>query len=212
MIIFNSALLNLVIREFIAMIMSSVKQIFDSLPGIWRLTRETLTPLKQWQNSGAECIKANGYAAFIIHESDPNWLIYSEKVTINSDRGSGNAMNGMQAKQKYKYRYDKLTETLTKYFFDDRLFYELKIIDASSSNREGVTEVITSSDLKCSGSHLCIEDVYDANYSFQNSEQFKLNYSVNGPKKCYQIITKYEKCNGDEVAQLGLAIMNNEIL
>lgn len=190
--------------------MSSVKQIFDSLPGIWRLTRETLTPLKQWQNSGAECIKASGFAAFIPNESDPNLLIYTEKVTINSD-DRDNAMNGMQAKQKYKYRYDKSAQTLTKYFYDDRLFYEMKI-GANPSDTEGTTEVIASNELKFCGSHLCVQDTYEANYVFRNNDVFELNYSVKGPKKCYRIITKFEKCNADEAADLGLEIVNDEIL
>lgn len=188
--------------------MSSVKQIFDTLPGIWRLTRETLTPLKQWQNSGAECIKATGYAAFIPNESDPNQLIYTEKVTINSD---DNAMNGMQAKQKYKYRYDKSAQTLTKYFYDDRLFYELKM-GANASESDGITEAIAANDVQFCGSHLCVQDTYEANYVFRNNGQFDLNYSVKGPKKCYQIITKFEKCIADEEAQLGLEIVNDEIL
>lgn len=197
------------VEHLIVMKMSSVKQIFDSLPGIWRLTRETLTPLKQWQNSGAECIKANGFATFITNESEPNLLIYTEKVTINSDRD--NAMNGMEAKQKYKYRFDKSAETLTKYFYDDRLFYELKIA-ANSSDTEEATEIIASNELKFCGSHLCVQDTYEANYVFRNNEQFELNYSVKGPKKCYQIMTKFEKCKADEAAQLGLEIINDEIL
>lgn len=188
--------------------MSNVKQIFDSLPGIWRLTRETLTPLKQWQNSGAECIKANGFAVFIPNDTDPNLLIYTEKVTINSD---DNAMNGMQAKQKYKYRYDKSAQTLTKYFYDDRLFYEMKI-GANPSDSEGRTEAIASNELRFCGSHLCVQDTYEASYVFRNDDRFELNYSVKGPKKCYRIITQYEKCNADEEAQLNLDIVNDEIL
>lgn len=189
--------------------MSSVKQIFESLPGIWRITRETLTPLKQWQNSGAECIKASGYAAFITNDSQPDLLIYSEKVTIHGD--SDNAMNGMEAKQKYKYRYDKSAETLIKYFYDDRLFYELKI-GAGSTDGNGATEATASNEMKFCGSHLCIQDTYDANYVFRNDDQFELKYSIKGPKKCYQIITKFEKCKGDDVNQLGLEIANDEIL
>lgn len=189
--------------------MSSAKQIFDALPGIWRLTRETLTPLKQWQNSGAECIKANGYAAFIGNEAQPNLLIYSEKVTINRD--GDNVMSGMEAKQKYKYRYDKSAETLIKYFYDDRLFYELKIA-ASSCDSGGATEAAAINEAKFCGSHLCVQDTYDANYVFRNDEQFELTYSVKGPKKCYQIITKFEKCKADEVTQLGLGVINDEIL
>lgn len=78
-------------------------------------------------------------------------------------------MNGKQAKQKYKYRFDKSTQTLTKYFYDDRLFYELKI-GTNPSDIEGTTEANASSQLKLCGSHLCIADTYEANYLFRNME------------------------------------------
>lgn len=189
--------------------MGSAKQIFDSLPGIWKLTRETLTPFKQWQQSGAECIKASGFAAFTLAESDPDLLTYSEKVVINSDNDNSSGMNGMEAKQKYKYRYDKSTSSLTKYFFDDRLFYTLKI-EAGHDNE--TTEAMASNKVVGCGTHLCIQDLYEAHYSFCNDNYFELKYTINGPKKCYEIVNKYEKCNSNEVSDLGIQVENGEIL
>lgn len=188
--------------------MGSAKQIFDSLPGIWKLSRETLTPLKQWQHSGAECIKASGFAVFTPVESDPNLLIYSEKVTINSD--TDNVMNGMEAKQKYKYRYDTSTSSLTKYFFDDRLFYTLKIDDDRHQENETTEATASNKVVGGCGTHLCIQDLYEANYSFCNDKYFELKYTINGPKKCYEIINKYDKCNSNEVDNV--QIQNGEIL
>lgn len=189
--------------------MTSARQIFDSFPGIWKLTRETLTPLKQWQHSGAESIRANGFAAFTPSESDPNLLVYSEKVTIHSGSDVASVMNGMEAKQKYKYRYESATKTLTKYFFDDRLFYALKI-DTRHDN--DTTEATASNEVFGCGTHLCIQDIYEANYSFFSDKQFELKYTISGPKKCYEIITQFEKCNDEEIAQLGIQIENGEIL
>lgn len=189
--------------------MTSAKQIFDSFPGIWKLTRETLTPLKQWQYSGAESIRANGFAAFTLSESDPNLLIYSEKVTIHSDSDGSSVMNGMEAKQKYKYRYESATKTLSKYFFDDRLFYSLKI---DTRHGHETAEAIASNEVSGCGTHLCIQDLYEANYLFLNDKQFELKYTINGPKKCYEIITQFEKCNDEEIVQLGIQIENGEIL
>lgn len=200
--------------------MASAKQIFDSFSGIWRITRETLTSLKQWQHSGAECIKASGFAAFTPLESDPNLLIYSEKVTINSGNDNSNGMNGMEAKQKYKYRYDSSTSSLTKYFFDDRLFYTLKFDDSPhGQDNDGTTTTKATTEASASsrvagacGTHLCIQDLYEAKYSFDNDCYFELKYTINGPKKCYEIINKYEKCNSNEIAVLGLKLENGEIL
>lgn len=189
--------------------MCSAKQLFDILPGIWKITRETLTPLNQWQKSGAECIRANGFAAFTADAADPNLLIYSEKVTINSGNDINSGLNGLEAKQKYKYRYDTTNSSLTKYFFDDRLFYTLKVDtqhDGQSTEASAFNEVVGC------GTHLCEKDLYEANYSFCNDQYFELKYTVNGPKKRYQIINQYEKCNADDVTELGVRIDNGQIL
>lgn len=186
--------------------MCSAKQIFDSFPGIWKLTRETV-PLKQLHNSGTEYIRANGFAAFSPMESDSELLIYSEKVTVNCATNS--KLNGLEARQKYKYRYDNAERTLTKYFFDDRLFYTMKI----DNRYDGETaEATASNHVTGCGTHLCIQDLYEADYFFANDKQFRLKYTINGPKKCYEIITMYDKCSTDEVARLGLEIANGEIL
>lgn len=186
--------------------MCSAKQIFDSFPGIWKLTRETV-PLKQLHNSGTEYIRANGFAAFTSTESNPNILIYSEKVSVNCATNS--KLNGLEARQKYKYRYDNTDQTLTKYFFDDRLFYTMKIQQRNENETAAAT---ASNNVTACGTHLCIQDLYEANYLFSNDKQFQLKYTINGPQKCYEIITMYSKCTDDEVAQFCLQIANGEIL
>lgn len=111
------------------------------------------------------------------------------------------SMNGMEAKQKYKYQYDPDANTLTKHFSDDRLFYVLK------PNRVG-----ENGEHHLSGDHLCIEDRYAADYSFNgNGNQYTLKYNVNGPKKCYGIITEYQKLKPNELVNLGYEIVNGEI-
>lgn len=186
--------------------MTSAKQIFDILPGVWKLSRQTLTPLKQWQNSGAECIKANGFAAITCTDSDPNVLIYSEKVTISDLNDNNGIMNGMEARQKYKYQFDSNANTLTKYFFDDRLFYSLNC-DETTDNGS-----VTSGGRSLCGEHLCIQDNYVANYLFsETGHSYTLKYTINGPNKCYEIITEYEKCQPNQQAELGIEIFNGEI-
>lgn len=194
--------------------MTTSKQIFDFLPGVWKLSRQTLTPLKYWQNSGAECIKAIGFAAIIQEVTDSNLLIYSEKVTICNPNESNCTINGMEARQKYKYRFDANTSTLTKYFYDDRLFYTLNITESLSD--DGVSQATTTttgqSVITVCGEHLCIQDNYVANYLFKNNDSFVLKYSINGPKKCYEIVTEYEKCTTNQLTELGVTIENGEIV
>lgn len=192
--------------------MVTSKQIFDYLPGIWRLSRKTLTS-SQWHKSGAECITANGIAAITASDTDPNLLIYCEKVSITNLNGS--PTNGMDAKQKYKYRYDAVASTLTKYFYDDRLFYTLNLNQTNSyaSGADTTTTIgANGTVITGCGEHLCIEDNYVASYEFRNNDQFTLKYSVNGPKKCYEIVTEYERSDAQQISQLGFRIENGDIL
>lgn len=188
---------------------TTAKQIFEYLPGIWRLSRQTLTSLKEWERSGAECIRGNGFAAFIHAENDPNVLIYSEKVAITVPDDQSSAMNGMEAKQKYKYRYDGQASTLSKYFFDDRLFYAM---DASKGAETTSTGVSGYGEITACGEHLCERDFYEAKYNFRDQHMFSLTYMVNGPKKCYEICTEYERCQADATEELGIVIRDGEIV
>lgn len=193
--------------------MNSSKQIFEYFPGIWRLTRITTSKVKEFTANitGGECINANGYAAFIKTKSDPNVIVYSEKVTV-FNLGAG-AQGGIEAKQKYKYKYDPMTATVTKYFSDDRLFYQLNIND---SEEQSTTAISDLSCFRATGDHLCIQDNYAANYSFSQNPNgiplITLTYSVNGPKKCYDIITEYERIQCDNLDEFGIVIENEEIV
>lgn len=155
----------------------------------------------QRQNSGAECIIANGFAAITRTDSDPNVLIYSEKVIISDPNDSNSIMNGMEARQKYKYQFDPNPNTLTKYFWDNRLFYALNFDDTETGGMTGVYSLC--------GEHLCIQDNYVAHYLFSESgDSYTLKYAVNGPKKCYEIITEYERCQQTDHE---IEIFNGEI-
>lgn len=162
----------------------SAKQIFDFLPGVWKIVRSVES------NILYENIKAHGYAAFIVSKDDNNLILYSEKVTvhnINMDIISNST-------QKYKYRYDPAKLSISKYFNDGKFFYTMNI-----------------SNQKICGEHLCILDKYVPNYVFDNNK-FTLTYSVNGPSKCYEIITEYIKTSIDDMLISGMIIENEEIV
>lgn len=201
--------------------MVSSKQLFDYLPGIWKLSRKTFTPLKNWQNSGAECIIANGYAAFIASKTEPNLLIYSEKVYVRNlnDSNLDATTPATVAKQKYHYRYEETTRNIVKYFSDGRLFYELNINSApkpEGSEKHAEETLSGQSVIQACGEHLCIQDNYVANYVFNNldstNSKFTLSYSVSGPKKCYEITTEFERINSVDLIELDIQIKSDAIV
>ncbi len=161
----------------------TAKQIFDFLPGVWKITRNVES------NVLYENIKAQGYAAFVVSKDDDNLILYSEKVTVHNI----NMETISNCAQKYKYKYDPTKLSISKYFNDGKFFYTMNILDQ-----------------KICGEHLCILDKYVPNYVFDNNS-FTLTYSVNGPSKCYEIITEYTKISIDDVSILGLTIENEEI-
>lgn len=188
---------------------AAAKQIFEYFPGIWRLSRQTLTSKQEWEQSGAECIKASGFAAFTHAKDDPNVLVYSEKVAITVPEDQSSAMNGIEARQKYKYRYDGQASTLTKYFFDDRLFYTM---DGGHGRAVSASDASGCGEIMACGEHLCERDFYEAKYNFRDGRTFSLTYTVEGPKKCYEIRTEYERCEANVAEQHGIVLEYGEIL
>lgn len=186
--------------------MTPAKQIFEYLPGIWSLSRQTFTSLMQWDRSGGECIKGSGYAVFEHPKDYPKVLVYTEKVTITADE-SNSAMNGMEATQRYLYRFNDENSTLTKHFYDDRLFYEVDVYTPRSpkTSASGFGEV-----LAC-GEHWCNRDFYESSYTFKDEDSFRLVYSVNGPKKSYEIQNEYKRLGADEIKELGIVVAKEEV-
>lgn len=167
----------------------AAKQIFDFLPGIWKIARNVVSQVSY------ENIQASGYGAFIVSTNDPNLILYSEKVTIcKLDPNASNLNASNFGTQKYKYKYDITTSSISKYFNDGRFFYTMNI-----------------SDYKIDAEHLCIRDKYIPNYVFGEG-RFSLIYSVDGPSKCYKIITEYTKISTEDVTILGITIENGEIV
>lgn len=196
--------------------MKTSRQIFDYFPGIWKLNRRTSSQLKQWQNNSmGEAIRADGYAVFTPCENEKNTLFYSEKVTVyNLNLNGSTSTQGMEARQRYQYKYDEETSTLSKYFTDGRLFYDVKFIGQEGESM-GMVTGDTSINKVC-GAHLCIQDNYVSDYKFGVGDHgqpvFTLTYSVNGPKKCYDIQTDYEKLDENDVTRLDIQIKDGEIV
>ncbi len=163
------------------MLQKTSKQIFDFLPGLWKITREIVS------NSFDKNIIADGCGLFSLKEN-LNIILYSEKVNIcNIDIN-----NTYIAKQKYKYKYDINTSSISKYFNNDKFFYIIKILDN-----------------QIYGEHLCVKDQYVSHYTFFDND-FILTYYIQGPFKNYKIITKYSKTDNTDI--LGITICDGEIV
>lgn len=197
--------------------MKTSRQIFDYFPGIWKLKRRTSSKLKHWPGSSiGEAIRADGFAVFAPSESEKNVLLYSEKVTVyNLNFNDPASAQGLQARQKYQYKYDEETSTLSKYFTDGRLFYNVNLIKPEGESTGTAAGGDPRANKIC-GEHLCIQDNYVSDYKFGlgnfGQPVFTLTYSVNGPKKCYDIETDFEKLEENDVKRLGIQIENGEVV
>lgn len=116
-----------------------------------------------------------------------------------------------RATRRYVWRYDEAKDKMSVWFArtDDQaradyLFHELEFIPppslaADGGNGDGgrVTAAQKDEAWRAKASHLCIEDLYDVHYEFffnaVNLREWKLGYSVHGPKKDYTINGVYKR-------------------
>ncbi|KAI1422879.1 hypothetical protein F5Y12DRAFT_575258 [Xylaria sp. FL1777] len=128
-----------------------------------------------------------------------------------------------RATRRYIWRYDEESDKLSVWFArtDDQaradyLFHEVEFIPPPSQAGDGSDEGQTQGPAKevqerqkhigargdgwrAKASHLCVEDLYDVHYEFffkaVNLQEWKLGYSVHGPKKDYTIEGIYRRNN-----------------
>jgi hypothetical protein len=179
--------------------MKTAKQIFEFLPGVWKITRHILLKNQELVEASHEAyskyvsgdatpqlfiyqkyiesqfpserLKADGYGFFEPLKDNNDIILYSEKVDLINLYLNIRSIGT----QKYQYQYDALTDSISKYFEDGSYFYTLEIIKGGAKGR-----------------HLCRSDQYTSTYCFSD-DKFTLIYSVDGPHKCYKIITEYIK-------------------
>jgi hypothetical protein len=149
--------------------MKEVQHTLNYFLGTWEINKSvTASPNTDF--------KAQGYAAFKLFKNDLSTVHYNEKVNIILPSLSNT--NIMIGTRKYLYKYDKLTNTISKYFDSGSFFYNLNI----SNN------IFT-------GEYLCIQDKYYARYVILNKDKFEMTYLVTGPNKNYIINNIYARTN-----------------
>jgi hypothetical protein len=163
--------------------MSSAKQVFSLLQGVWRFTRSVVNkaPLQEYDGTG--------YAVFSLLSGSANELKYHERVILKN-LYTKQTVKGYQT---YRYLYNSDLDEIIKYLENGKLFYKLNI-----------------SGLDCLGYHLCVKDDHKATYHFNNDNKFSLQYKVIGPKNNYSISTEYTRITGQDLPALGV-IYNGEI-
>ena len=171
---------------------SCTERIFESLKGSWKLLRN-LDSLVPTYPSGT----LRGIAIFAGRRpTDDKYdaeYLYSESGDFNTQQGLM-----MRATRNYAYRYSRTTDSISVWFVKsderstvDYLFHNLDFRDTNPCVD------LDAGIWHANGYHLCIEDNYNAKYSFElkNSEitQWQAGFDVDGPKKDYVAKAKYTR-------------------
>ena len=170
----------------------SIENIFDSLKGSWKLSRN-LDSLVSLYPSGT----LSGIATFA--ERLPTDDAYDAEY-LYSESGNFITQQGltMRATRQYVYRYRRATDAISVWFVKpdddsavDYFFHKLDFRETEPGIDPG--PAIRSA----SGYHLCVEDNYNANYSFQLRDskivQWHAVFDVDGPKKDFTAKATYTR-------------------
>ena len=145
-------------------------KIFGLMKGCWKVSRKIQEPQKNW-------VTGEGKARFEAISNDPKVLLYKEELQIltNSEK--------FDVSKEYVFRY--LENKISVFFKEkpERFFYSLEFQQPSNE-----VKVITAQ-----AEHLCIKDLYKAQYKFFDDNKFELIYQVKGPKKNYLMTTIYDR-------------------
>ena len=172
------------------------REIFENLAGEWRIQR-TLTSILHNYPSGTFI------GTVFIHDRKPTDKkypmehIYSEKGTFTMDSGAS-----FDAVRSYVYRYNAQSDEISAWFvrpddlqMADYLFHVVRFDDTDGSESASASDSQTT--VKARGSHLCVNDTYDAQYEFTREgdslNEWSLKYFVKGPRKDYSAESTYSK-------------------
>lgn len=171
---------------------SSIRNIFDSLKGSWKLFRNLDSVVSTYPSGTLQ-----GIANFAIrpptdHVYDAEYL-YSESGDFITQQGLT-----MRATRQYVYRYSKNTDAISVWFVKpddgsavDYFFHKLDFRELDLDIDPGLKV------RSASGFHLCVDDNYNANYTFHmndsNITKWHAVFNVNGPKKDYTANATYQR-------------------
>ncbi|KAK4454516.1 hypothetical protein QBC34DRAFT_445502 [Podospora aff. communis PSN243] len=179
------------------------RAVFRSLLGEWKLERDLISRLPSHPSG-----HFSGTARFLLREGTRDGRESQfDRLVANGDpgmeylyveEGDFKASNGLtfRATRRYIWRYNDSTDRLSVWFAKtddqkraDYLFHEVDfILPENDSDGKG---------WKATAGHLCIDDFYDVDYEFRfaaiNLQDWRLAYTVKGPKKDYRISGTYTR-------------------
>ncbi|KAK3393351.1 hypothetical protein B0H63DRAFT_458031 [Podospora didyma] len=178
------------------------KAVFRSLLGVWKLERDLTSRLPSHPSG-----HFSGTAKFLLREgtrdgresefdaSDDNGLEY-----LYVEEGDFKASNGLtfRATRRYVWRYNEAKDKLSVWFVKtddqskaDYLFHQVEFKVPEGEEETG------GEGWRATAGHLCIDDFYDVGYNFNfeavNLRDWRLAYTVRGPKKDYTIDGVYRR-------------------
>ncbi|KAJ6262928.1 hypothetical protein Dda_1486 [Drechslerella dactyloides] len=184
------------------------RAIFRSLLGEWKLERD-LTSRRPGQPSG----HFSGTAKFLLREgtADGREAEFATLEAEGGDRGfeylyieEGQFVDRSQglrfnATRRYIWRYTEKDDRLSVWFVKtddelraDYLFHGVEMVVPEDGQGEN-----NADGWEAKGGHLCVKDFYNVKYNFKfeavNLKEWRLAYTVNGPKKDYTIDGVYRR-------------------
>ncbi|KAK6842045.1 hypothetical protein PG987_002905 [Apiospora arundinis] len=175
--------------------------VFRSLLGEWKLERDLVSKLPSHPSG-----RFVGTAKFLLRQGTTDGRSVPDDGNLGMEYlyiedGNFTASNGMsfRATRRYVWRYDEARDVLSVWFAKtddnmraDYLFHDIEFIVPSAED-----EVAQNRGWQAKASHLCIEDLYNVQYEFKfqavNLTEWRIGYSVNGPKKDYTISGVYRR-------------------
>lgn len=115
-------------------------------------------------DKAGQIVQAEGSAELV---PDTKGLTYIEEVTVHVP-----GQQPMKGTRRYLWRADG--DRIVVHFEDERYFHALKLGDTTAADH-----------------HDCPPDSYDANYDFSEWPRWTVHWTVSGPRKCYEMETKY---------------------
>lgn len=195
----ETALAGLTKAKFVA------QAVFRSLLGEWKLERDLVSKLPSHPSG-----RFVGTAQFLLREGTADGRHVPEGGDLGMEYlyvedGEFTASNGMafRATRRYVWRYDEARDVLSVWFARtddaaraDYLFHDVEFLVPDPHNDDD-NDNAAGRGWRAKASHLCIEDLYDVHYEFGfqavNLREWKLGYSVKGPKKDYSIAGVYKR-------------------